>query len=135
MQRLAERAYRGYVERIGREPAPMSADHQAIAAGGRAQLLWVGDVLVGMIVLESEADALLIENIAVDPDHQGSGVGAWLLELAERRARASGLAVLRLYTNEAKTENLDYYPRRGFHEVRRASEDGFRRVWFEKTLT
>jgi hypothetical protein len=32
------------------------------------------------------------------------------------------------------TENLDYYPRRGYHETHRAEEDGFRRVFFRKAI-
>ena len=32
------------------------------------------------------------------------------------------------------TENLDYYPRHGYTEVRRAVQDGYRRVWFRKVL-
>jgi hypothetical protein len=32
------------------------------------------------------------------------------------------------------TENLAYYPRRGFVEIGRRVEDGFRRVYFSKQL-
>jgi hypothetical protein len=32
------------------------------------------------------------------------------------------------------TENLAYYPRHGYRETRRAEEQGFRRVFFSKTL-
>ena len=39
-------------------------------------------------------------------------MGSRLLRLAEEQAHARGLPEVRLYTNEAMTENLDYYPRR-----------------------
>ena len=33
------------------------------------------------------------------------------------------------------TENLAYYPRRGYAETHRAEQDGFRRVFFRKHIT
>ena len=41
---------------------------------------------------------------------------------------------MRLCTNEAMTENLVYYPRHGYRETGRAIEDGYRRVFFSKSL-
>jgi hypothetical protein len=41
---------------------------------------------------------------------------------------------LRLYTNEAMTENLTYYPHHGFIETHRATQDGYRRVFFRRSL-
>jgi hypothetical protein len=32
------------------------------------------------------------------------------------------------------SENLDYYPRRGYRETHRAEQDGYRRVFFTKLL-
>lgn len=51
---------------------------------------------------------------------QGSGAGGALLAYADEAARAAGRSEIRLYTNEAMTENLEYYPRRGFAETHRA---------------
>jgi GNAT superfamily N-acetyltransferase len=68
------------------------------------------------------------------PSAQGRGVGARLLALAEDQARARGLGEIRLYTNEAMTENLAYYPSRGYAETHRAEQDGYRRVFFSKRL-
>jgi hypothetical protein len=45
------------------------------------------------------------------------------------------LPEIRLYTNEAMTENLDYYPRRGYRETHRATQDGYQRVFFSKALS
>ena len=41
---------------------------------------------------------------------------------------------VRLYTNEAMTENLTFYPRHGYRETGRAVEHGFRRVYFSKAI-
>ncbi len=132
--RLVVDAYQPYVGRIGRRPAPLDADYEALVAAGE---VWVatrcGD-LVGVMVLEQRADHCLIENLAVAPSAQGEGIGGQLLAFAEDQARAAGLRELRLYTNERMVENLAYYPRRGFAETRRASSAGFDRVFFTKTL-
>ena len=131
---VAAEAYRPYVPRIGREPAPMTADYaQAVRSG----LTWVAEAdgdIVGLLVLVARPDHLLLENVAVLPSAQRRGVGARLLALAEDQARARGLDEIRLYTNEAMTENLAYYARHGYAETHRAEQDGFRRVFFAKRL-
>ncbi|MGI5242854.1 GNAT family N-acetyltransferase [Dactylosporangium sp. CA-139066] len=127
---LVRAAYAHYVPRIGREPAPMTADYAALIAAGH---VWVTDgALVGVIVLIPQAGHLQVDNVAVDPAARGTGVGAALLAFAEERARALGRPQLRLYTNAAMHENLAYYPRRGYTETHRATESGFHRVYFQK---
>jgi ribosomal protein S18 acetylase RimI-like enzyme len=79
-------------------------------------------------------EALLIENVAVDPEAQGTGLGRQLMDFAEDEARRRGLGRLRLYTNEVMTENLAIYEHLGYHEVDRRSQDGYRRVFMEKLL-
>ena len=68
------------------------------------------------------------------PSRQGRGVGSRLLALADDVAGRLRLAEVRLYTSEAMTENLAYYPRRGYAETHRAEQDGFRRVFFSNRL-
>ncbi|WP_229837150.1 hypothetical protein, partial [Dactylosporangium sucinum] len=41
---------------------------------------------------------------------------------------------MRLYTNEAMTEDLAYYSRRRYVETHRAEQDGLRRVFFRKVV-
>lgn len=134
IEALVRKAYEPYVERIGREPAPMTADYAAAIANGHVLLAREGSHLLGVLVTEPHKEYLLIENIAVDPGARGAGVGRALLERAEAEARALGLSELRLYTNEKMTENLAYYPRRGFREADRRREDGFDRVYFARAV-
>ncbi|TCP47217.1 acetyltransferase (GNAT) family protein [Tamaricihabitans halophyticus] len=132
---IAYDAYAPYIERIGRQPAPMTADYAEAIAQGQ---LWVAEsangTVLGFLVLVEKPDHLLLENVAASPAAQGKGVGTALLALAERRARERGYARIRLYTNEAMTENLTYYPRHGYRETHRNTEDGFDRVHFVKEL-
>jgi GNAT superfamily N-acetyltransferase len=112
---IAAADYDRYVHRIGRAPAPMTADYMHA-------------VLVG------QPGHLLLENVADLPAAQGRGIGTRLMTLAEDLARSLHLGEIRLYTNEAMTENLTYYPRHGYVETHRAEQDGFQRVFFRKRL-
>ena len=131
---LVDRAYRGYVPRIGKQPAPMTDNYRQRILDGEAYVTRIDGCIVGLIVLPPRDDYLHIGNIAVDPDRQRGGVGTALLGFAEERARELGLTELRLYTNAAMTENLDYYPKRGFTAVERRREDSFDRVYFSRVL-
>jgi ribosomal protein S18 acetylase RimI-like enzyme len=133
MHDIAQRAYGIYVERIGRRPAPMDDDYDERI---RASSVFVADDdgVVGLIVLVATPDHLLIENVAVDPDHQRAGVGRALLSLAEDYAGELGLARLRLYTNVAMVENIRLYTRLGYEEDHRHIGDGFQRVYMSKRL-
>ncbi len=134
IRQLIADAYTKYVERIGRPPAPMTADYAAILEHSRVWVLETGQAIVGALVTEDRGDHLLLETIAVAPGAQGIGYGRRLLERAERDAAELGFSEVRLYTNEAMTENLSFYPRHGYRETGRAVQDGFRRVYFSKTV-
>jgi ribosomal protein S18 acetylase RimI-like enzyme len=135
LRRIAAAAYQPYVARIGRAPAPMTADYAQAVRSGQAWVAVEDGQVTGFVVLVAYPGYLLLENVAVLPTAQGRGIGGRLLSLAEEHARSLGLSEIRLYTNEAMTENLAYYPRRGYTETHRAEQDGFRRVFFRKLLT
>jgi GNAT superfamily N-acetyltransferase len=128
-------AYARYIPRIGREPSPMTTDYGDAVRDGRTWLAVRDGQVVGVAVVVDCDDHLLLENLAVLPAAQGAGVGSRLLAVAEDQARHRGFGELRLYTNQAMTENLAYYPRHGYTETHRAGQGGFRRVFFRKLLS
>jgi GNAT superfamily N-acetyltransferase len=131
----AEQAYARYVPLIGRKPAPMLADFAAqIAAGDVYIATDEKDAFQGFIVFYAEDGHILLENVAVLPSAAGRGVGKALIGFCEDAARQRRMNV-HLYTNEKMTDNLSIYPKLGYVEVARRTEDGFNRVYFEKTLT
>ncbi|WP_228407122.1 GNAT family N-acetyltransferase [Leucobacter muris] len=131
---LVRAAYEPYVSRIGREPAPMRTDYAAAVEAGGVLVARLEGRILGVLVTEARPDHLLVENVAVAPEARGLGIGATLLERADEEARSLGLVETRLYTNARMTENLAYYPRRGFREVERRTEDGFDRVYFARPV-
>lgn len=130
---LVERAYSPYIQRMGRRPAPMDDDYAEKVREG-CVFIADDDGVAGLIVLVTASDHLLIENIAVHPERQGTGIGRALMAHAETYARQCGLRELRLYTNAAMRENLTLYPHLGYAETARRNEDGFRRVFFTKVI-
>jgi GNAT superfamily N-acetyltransferase len=131
---VAAAAYESYVARIGRPPAPMTADYAGAVERGEVWVAVADGAIAGLLVLVPATDHLLLENVAVRPAAQGTGVGSRLLALAEDQARRLGLTEIRLYTNVKMTENLAYYPRHGYVETHRGEGDGFSRVYFAKRL-
>jgi len=132
VQAIVAASYEKYVTRMDSAPAPMHRDY--VDAIDR-ELIWVvGEPIDGLISLTQSEGALLIENVAVHPSVQGSGLGRRLMEFAESVAMTRGLHRLALYTNEAMTENVLIYGHLGFTEVDRRTEDGYRRIYMEKRL-
>ena len=134
MRACVEAAYGPYVERIGKPPAPMLDDYATLIQSEIVHVATLEGRLVGLIVLWPEDDHLYIDNIAVLPEAQGTGVGSALLGFADQEAQRAALSEIRLYTNAKMTENIQYYPRKGFRETHRATDAGYQRVYFSRCL-
>lgn len=132
----AEQAYARYVPMIGRKPAPMVADFVTqIAAGTVYVATDEHATFQDFIVFYAQEGHILLENVAVLPSAAGRGVGKALISFCENAARQRGMNAVHLYTNEKMTDNLSIYPRLGYVKVAHRTEDGFKRVYFEKSLT
>jgi ribosomal protein S18 acetylase RimI-like enzyme len=132
IQRVIAAAYDKYLSRMDKPPAPLLRDYRPAIESGT---IWVaGNPVTGLISLSQVDDTILIENVAVHPDQQGRGLGRRLMEFAEDQARKRQVRCLALYTNEVMTENQIIYAHLGYHVSRRRTEDGYRRIYMEKTL-
>jgi ribosomal protein S18 acetylase RimI-like enzyme len=134
LREIVQRAYGGYVEELGVRPRPLYDDYTERVREADAFVAEDEAGIAGLIVLERWPDHVLIDNVAVDPDRQGSGVGRALLTHAEEFARDIGVDEIRLYTNVAMTKNQSIYRHLGYREEGRQIEAGFRRVHFSKAL-
>ncbi|OHE91362.1 acetyltransferase [Colletotrichum orchidophilum] len=138
IQSIIRAAYSKYIDRIGKEPAPMKADYHELI---KTQLVYIlvdeeSGAVVGAILLRhnSSASVLHINNLVVAPEAQGRGYGRVLMKSAEDVARAFLCTSLQLYTNVKMYENLTLYPKMGFTETERKTEDGYERVFFRRKL-
>ncbi len=134
MRAICRAAYAKYVPRIGREPAPMVADYEAAVAANHAVVIEAAGGVRGYMIGWPESDAYFIDNIGVDPEYQGGGLGRCLIDHAVSQADRLGLPALRLYTNALMAENLAMYAHIGFVETHRAIEKGFHRVYLRWAL-
>lgn len=134
IEAIAAAAYAPYTPRIGRPAAPVTADYARAVSRGEVWVAEADGIVAGLLVLVARPGHLLLENVAVDPAAHGTGIGARLLAEAEEQALRLELPEIRLYTNAAMSENLAYYPRRGYVETHRGHEDGFDRVYFSKRI-
>ncbi|MEU9284766.1 GNAT family N-acetyltransferase [Streptomyces sp. NPDC048275] len=129
---VTDAAYHHYIERIGVVPQPMEADHTANVAAGRVFV--TGEPVTGLVVIEACEDHLFLDSIAVHPDAHGKGVGRRLLAFLDARARALGLAEIRLYTNAMMWENQELYPKYGYEVVERRVDGPYDRIHYRKRL-
>jgi GNAT superfamily N-acetyltransferase len=134
IKRIVADAYRIYVDRIGKPPAPMLDDYSVHIRNYTARVAEQEGSVVGLIVLLPAGDHLLLDNLAVDPAHHGRGFGRALLEFAEHEARRLNYPELRLYTHEKMTENLAMYAALGWEETGRGEQAGYWRVFFRKRV-
>ncbi|WP_395639914.1 GNAT family N-acetyltransferase [Pseudolysinimonas sp.] len=133
IERIVHDAYRGYIPRMGTKPGPMLADYASVLATRLVDVVDDGEIL-GVVVLDREADGMLLENVAVAPAAQGRGLGRMLIRHAEARAREAGCPTIRLYTHVTMVENLALYERVGYIETGRGDSEGFDRVFLSKRL-
>ena len=80
--RLAHEAYRHYIARIGRPPAPMLADFTRHITDDTV-FIATNDMICGYVVLCHDLVCWRLDNIAVAPSNQGQGIGAALIRHSE----------------------------------------------------
>jgi ribosomal protein S18 acetylase RimI-like enzyme len=91
-------------------------------------------VITAIVVLLPAPDYLLLDNIAVSPERQGSGLGRRLLAFAEAEALRRGYREIWLSTHEMMVQNQRLYASIGYEETGRGSEAGYDRVFMHKLL-
>jgi len=129
---IAEAAFEVYIERIGRRPAPMDDDFDALIAAGK--VIVAGTPALGYAVSWSLSDVWHLSAVAVMPEAAGKGIGRSLIAAVEQIAAENGAIAVELYTHAAMSENRKLYPMLGYHITGQRTENGFRRVYFRKLL-
>jgi N-acetylglutamate synthase-like GNAT family acetyltransferase len=134
IEALVSSAYEKYVARIGRKPKPMLANYRVALAEHQ---LWVCEGeqgLVAVLELIPAKNHLLIENVAVSPALQRSGLGRSLVAFAENEARRQDFSEVQLYTNEQFAGNVALYSRLGYRETHREPFQGTNVIHMAKAI-
>lgn len=105
-----------------------------LIGGGLVMVFRLAMTVQGILVLIPQSGAMLLDNVAVAPEAQGSGFGRLMLKFAERESVKAGCHAITLYANEGMTENIALYSRIGYAETHRVEEKGLRRVYMRKLL-
>jgi NAD(P)-dependent dehydrogenase (short-subunit alcohol dehydrogenase family)/predicted GNAT family acetyltransferase len=127
-------AYGHYVERLGGPPRPLTDDYAEVVRRESVTVAERDGLPVGLVVLGVDDEGFFIDNVAVDPAQQGTGVGRALLEHAEVEARREGFDSIYLYTHELMSENLALYSRVGYVEYDRRRHGDASLVYLRKRL-
>ena len=114
IRELTREAYARWVQVIGREPKPMTADYEEAVRGHRFDLLHVQGTLAGLIETDHTGDRLLVVNVAVRPEFQGRGLGSTLLAHAEELAISLNCTHIWLYTGKLMAANVRLYLKLGY---------------------
>jgi GNAT superfamily N-acetyltransferase len=112
----------------------MDDDYAHHVAAGEVFVLDDHGAIAALVVLIEAEDHLLLDNVAVDPERHGGGLGRRMIAFCEQEARQRGHAELRLFTNERMQRNIVLYERLGFVETHRATVNGHRRVFMTKAI-
>ncbi|MGA7194906.1 MAG: GNAT family N-acetyltransferase [Anaerolineales bacterium] len=123
-----------YTERIGKPPAPMLLDFPAEIEARHVWLAESSRQVLGVLVQYETQQGFYIDTVAVDPHHQGTGIGKALLQFAEQEALRRGYDSIYLCTNAKMTENQIFYPRIGYVEYERKLDGGYDRIFYRKQL-
>jgi GNAT superfamily N-acetyltransferase len=75
-----------------------------------------------------------IKRMRVEPKMQGKGIGKYLLNQLEERARSQGYSVLILETSDRQERANAFYSKSGFKVMKYENIDGFNCAWYKKTL-
>jgi predicted GNAT family N-acyltransferase len=117
---------------VGVQGVTLDADRDGLDQTALHVVAVDGDHVVGTCRLVFDGDLARLGRMAVEPDARGRGIGAAILDEAERQARAAGSARIRLH---AQVAARTLYERGGF-EVRGEEfmEEGIPHLTMEKPL-
>lgn len=75
---LVNAAYKHYIARIGGPAHPMTDDYAEVIRNRRVTVAESQGTILGIIVLDVDAEGFLIDNVAVHPSYRGKGHTAFL---------------------------------------------------------
>jgi GNAT superfamily N-acetyltransferase len=118
IERRAGRAFADHgMPEIAADDPGSPEELESYRAAGRAWVAAEGGAPVAYLVATHVDGCLHIEQVSVDPDEAGRGIGAALIEHLAGIARKAGLPAITLTTFRDIPWNAPYYARLGFTEL------------------
>lgn len=149
LTKFLHRAYGGLAERGLRFVATHQSDDTTLrrTAAGECFVATLDDRLIGTVTLRAKGtgrgcdwyqrpNVACCEQLGVEPDLRGRGVGTLLLDVVEQRAWETGADEIALDTAEEAGDLTAWYRRRGYRFVEEADWDvtNYRSVVLSKSL-
>jgi len=124
--RLHRATMRPYVAPIwGWDDAIQEAMHNQRFNPATTQVITVDGIDAGILVTEERPTELYLERIAIDPSHQGNGIGSRVIQgLLAEAAEQGKTMLLEVLTTNPRAEVL--YRRLGFREESRHGPDNIK---------
>ncbi|MGZ3838468.1 MAG: GNAT family N-acetyltransferase [Flavisolibacter sp.] len=77
----------------------------------------VQEQLLGCVYLQKQGKKMYLGMLTISPSLQGQGIGKQLLDAAAAYARKEGCSVVVMTVLTARTELIQWYERRGYHQT------------------
>ena len=131
IKQIASRAYHKYIERMGKEPAPMRPN---IHKNDIVFVCEKENKIIAFAILVIKDGNIFLDNLAVEPLFQQNNIGTAFISFIEHYLIKEKFDFYQLYTNKKMIENIAWYQIIGFKKIREVTEKGFHRVYFQKQL-
>jgi len=102
---------------VADDDPPSEGELSSYIASDRSWVAVVEDRPVGYLTFDHVDGQWHIEQVSVEPEHAGHGLGRQLIERVADLAAAAGVRALTLTTYRDVPWNAPYYERLGFHEI------------------
>ncbi|MBE6112805.1 MAG: GNAT family N-acetyltransferase [Peptococcaceae bacterium] len=128
-------AFKNYITLINRAPAPMMTDFSAELKNNHLFVACENDEVLGFALIQDTADDYMwLDVLAVQPEHQGKGIGRSLLDFTEQFILTKGKSECRLNTNVKFKRTLGIYLQYGFEIYDTPVVHGYERHYLKKNL-
>ena len=139
IERVLRAAFGPYVRGLGRELTPDAYDWlETAVARGDIYVAIDNAAIIGVVATSRQDGEIIINQLAVNPERQGNGIGSWLLGRMEDVALQTSVRELSLNTAEMREDLVGFYRWHGFVIVRRGppahGKDAHQRVYMKKSV-
>lgn len=127
LDRLVNSAYRGDSSRKGWtteadlldgiRTSEASLTHMIQNPGAVILVVEENNDIPACVYLEQQGDVLYLGMLTVNPEKQGQGFGAVLMDASEKRAKALGCRAIQMTVITVRDNLIAYYKRKGFEDT------------------